>query len=104
MDAAGEVTVQMDGAAEVTRSPAQAVAMIESASPELAGDLHGRSPQDTNLAINFFMAIMQILQVALMVYQMAHVEPPSQQQVIQIFNQTTNVIIQTTNMPSPDHG
>jgi hypothetical protein len=87
--------------------PGDVIAVIESASPELAGDLRSRSPQDINLAINLFMAIMQILQVALMLYQMVHGEPPSQQQVIQIFNHTTNVIKHTTNVVvnmAPDHG
>lgn len=93
---------------EVTNPPGEMVAVIESASPELARDIRSRSPQDINLAINFFMAIMQTLQLLLMVYQIVHGEPPSQQQVIQIFNHTNNVINQTTNvvvnMPPPGHG
>jgi hypothetical protein len=75
--------------------------------PTLALDLRGRSPQDINLAINLFMAAMQVFQVALTLYQIVHGEPPSQTQIIQIFNQTTTVINQTTNnvinMP-PTHG
>ena len=48
------------------------------------------------------MAIMQILQTALTLYQIVHGQPASQQQIIQIFNQTTNVIHQTTfNNPPP---
>lgn len=81
-------------------SPSQ-IATIEEASPRLARDLAGRSPQDINLAVNLFMAIMQILQVALSLYQITHGEPPAQTQIIQIFNETTNVIHQTTSIVVP---
>ena len=104
MEAAGDVgvTVHMDAAGEVTHAPSDAVAINDSASFELARDLHNRSPQDIDLALNFFTAIMQILQTALTLYQIVHGQPPSQQQIIQIFNQTTNVIHQTTiNAPPP---
>jgi hypothetical protein len=91
---------------EVKVQPAQpddVIAVIESASPELANDIRSRSPQDVNLAINFFLAIMQTLQFLLTVYQIFHQQPPSQTQIIEIFNHTTNVINQTTttviNMP-----
>ena len=109
MASSGEVNVNVAGeaAAEGSASGAygwtgsasgvsEMTAAIESISPKLARDLRSRSPQDINLAINFFTAIMQILQVLLMVYQTVHGEPPSPQQVIQIFNHTTNVINQTT--------
>lgn len=68
----------------------------------MSRDLRSRSPQDINLALNFFMAIMQILQTALTLYQIVHGQPPSKQQIIPIFNQATNVIHQTTiNNPPP---
>jgi hypothetical protein len=83
--------------------PGDVIAVIESASPELANDIRSRSPQDVNLAINFFLAITQTLQFLLTVYQIFHQQPPSQTQIIEIFNHTTNVINQTTttviNMP-----
>lgn len=78
-EAALQVTAQMDAAAEVTR--ADIVAIIDSASFELGRDLRIRSPKDINLALNFFMAIMQILQTALTLYQFVHGQPPSQPEI-----------------------
>jgi hypothetical protein len=121
MASSGEVNVNVAGEAAAKGSASGAygwtgsasgvsemTAAIESVSPKLARDLQSRSPQDISLAINIYMAIMQTLQLLLMVYQMVHGEPPSQEQVIQIFNQTTNVIHQTTtvvvNMPPPGQG
>jgi hypothetical protein len=106
-----QVRVQLEAAGEVTATDVVGITdsatfelthdlAIEAASPELAHDLQGRSPQDINLAINIFIAIMQLLQALLTVYQIVHGEPPSQQQVVQIFNQTTNVVV---NMPPPGH-
>jgi hypothetical protein len=90
---------------EVSAEVGNALSVIESTSPALAGDIKDRSPQDVNLAINLFMAIMQTLQFLLMLYQMVHQQPPTQPQVIEIFNQTTNVLNQTSNivinMPPP---
>ena len=98
----------MVASAEVTHASGEIVDIIESASPELAQDIRGRSPQDINFVVNFYMAILQTLQLLMMVYQIVHGEAPSHQQVIEIFNQTTNVYNQTTNvvvnMPPPGHG
>ncbi|HKP41795.1 hypothetical protein [Mycobacterium sp.] len=92
------VEVGVVSSAELSPPPGEVVAVIESASPELANDIRGRSPQDINFVLNFYMAIMQTLQLLLTVYQIVHGEQPSHQQVIEIFNQTTNVINQTTNV------
>lgn len=61
-----------------------------------------------NLAINFYVAIVQTLQFLVTLYQIVHHEPPTQIQIIEIFDHTTNVFNQTTNivinMPPPGHG
>lgn len=75
--------------------------VLRGASPALANDIAGRSPQDINLAINIYVALLQTLQVLLMLYQMFHQQPPTQTQIIQIFNQTTTIVHQTINMPPP---
>ena len=86
---------------DVVLTPGRAVLVLRGASPELANDLKGRSPRDITLAINIYLAILQTLQVLLMVYQVAHDQPPTQTQINEIFNQTTTIVHQTINMPPP---
>ena len=97
---AGDV-VGITDSAEVVIEHEPAHLALQGAAPELANDLKGRSPQDITLAINIYLAILQTLQVLLMLYQMAHDQPPSQTQINQIFNQATTVVNQTINMPPP---
>jgi hypothetical protein len=106
MEASGTVTRagELTAHGELT---ADAVAVVESASPELASDIRNLSPEHANLAINLYLALLQTLQFLLVLYQMVHHQPPTQPQIVQIFNQTTIVFNHTTNnvinMP-PGHG
>lgn len=75
---------------------AEVVPAMQSASPELADKLRLSDPQDAMLLLNLFMALMQVVQTLLTVYQVTHSEPPTQTQIVEIFNNTTNYVI---NMP-----
>lgn len=76
------------------------VPAIRDASPELADKIQLSPPQDAERLLNLFMALMQVVQTLLTVYQITHSEPPTQTQIVQIFNNTTNYVIQ---MPQ-EHG
>ena len=72
---------------------AEAVSAIESASPELANEIRVRGAQDATQLINLFMALVQVMQTLLTLYQITHSEPPTQTEIVQIFNQTTNYVL-----------
>ncbi len=101
VEARSQDLVGITDSADVVISPDEAISVLRGVSPVLANDLKGRSPQDINFAINIYLAILQTLQILLMLYQMAHDQPPTQTQIIEIFNQTTTVVNQTINMPPP---
>lgn len=82
-------------------SPEPAVLVLRSASPQLATDIQGRSQQDIRLAIDIYLAILQTLQVLLMLYQSLHRQPPTQIEIREILEQTTRVVRQTISMPAP---
>lgn len=79
----------------------QAVKVIEPASPALAEDIRKSDSEKATLLLTAFMALMQVLQVLMEAYQFFHHEPPTQSQIVQIFNQTT---VMLTNSPMPPHG
>jgi hypothetical protein len=95
IQAAGEV-----GFPEVKQAapPGEALAVIESASPELANDVRSRSPQDITLALTLWSAFVQTLEFLVMLFQIVHGQPPTSVQINEIFNHTTNVFNQTTNI------
>ncbi|MGE2818017.1 hypothetical protein ACQI5H_23170 [Mycobacterium heidelbergense] len=66
----------------------------------MADDIANRNPQDIMLALNFFMALMQIVQVILTAIQIIHAEPMTQTHIIEMCKQAINCVI---NVP-PAHG
>jgi hypothetical protein len=85
----------------------EVIPAIQLAAPELAEEIRHLSPQDAMLTLNLFMALMQVLQTLLTLYQVTHSQPPTQTQIVEIFNHTTNVFHQTTNIVTnmpPEHG
>jgi hypothetical protein len=75
-------------------------------SPELANDIKSRSPQEIMLAATLWSAFVQTLAFLVMLFQNYHQQAPTQQQINEIFNQTTIVFNQTINnviKPPPGH-
>ena len=102
LEADGRVdSVGITDSGDVVISPDPHVLVLRGAVPRLAIDIEGRSPQDINLAVNLYMAFVTTLAVLLQLWQMFHHQPPTQEQIEQIFNQTTTVVHQTINMPPP---
>lgn len=64
------------------------------ADPELANEVQIRGPRDAMVMINYFNALMALIQAALTVYQIVHGAPPPPERIVQIFNNTTNWVIQ----------
>ena len=62
-------------------------------------EIQARNPLDATLMINLYVAMMTTLQTLLTLYQVIHSQPVTHTQIVEIFNQTTNYII---NMP-PGH-
>ncbi|MGE5693893.1 MAG: hypothetical protein ACM4D3_01250 [Candidatus Sericytochromatia bacterium] len=94
-------SVEPESSGDVVMSPEPAVLVLRSASPQLATDIQGRSQQDIRLAIDIYLAILQTLQVLLMLYQSLHRQPPTQIEIREILEQTTRVVRQTISMPAP---
>jgi hypothetical protein len=88
-------------AAEVEVIRGDLVNAIRPADPELAKVVEGRNRQDAALAIELFVALVQVLQTSLTLYQVTHpTQPPAPTfKIIEIFNNTTNYFINT----SPSH-
>ena len=76
---------------------APAVLVLQTAAPNLAKDIEGRSPRDITLVVNLYMAFVTTLSVLLPLWQ----QPPNLTQIIDVFNNQTNVVYQTINMPPP---
>jgi hypothetical protein len=74
---------------------ADVVAIVESASPKLAGDIRNLSREKFDSAVNALTALGTAAQLVLSVYLALHHQPPQQPQ--EIFNQTVIVYDQTTN-------
>lgn len=94
-------SVGITDSADVVISPGPAVLVLRGAVPKLAIDIEGRSPRDIKLALDLYMAFLGTLTVLLTLYQISHQQPPTLEQIVQIFNQTTTVVHQTINMPPP---
>lgn len=96
VDAQVEVPTMMAVIRLEPKLTVKVVPAIQEASPELADKIRLSDPQDAMLLLNLFMALMQVVQTLLTVYQITHAEPPTPTQIVQIFNNTTNYVI---NMP-----
>jgi hypothetical protein len=94
-----EVSVGLEADGYVTK--AQDVLVLRGAAPKLASDIEGRSPRDIKLALDLYVAILGTLTLLIAVWQTFHQQPPTLEQITQIFNQTTTVVHQTINMPPP---
>jgi hypothetical protein len=92
---------RLEASAEVVVSPEAAVAVLESKSPAVANDIKGLSPQQINVAINLYIALVTTLMFLLQLFQSWHQQPPTQTEIHAVFNQTTTVVHQTINMPPP---
>jgi hypothetical protein len=90
---------------EVVVIPDKAVDAIRSASPELAEEIQAGSSHDAMLLLTVFLALMALLQAAMQAYQILHPQAPTPPQIVEIFNQTYNVVNQTNVVnPPPPHG
>lgn len=98
-----EVQIGLEASAEVTAASGEVVAIVESASPELADDIKGLSPEKKMLYLTYWLAFVTTLQFLVMRYQTVYGQPPTQSQIIEIVNQTNNVYNQIAsiviNMP-----
>jgi hypothetical protein len=84
--------------------PDKTLYAVRSALPELADEIHTR-PQDATVLINLFAALVQLLATAVTLYQIIHPQAPTPPQIVEIFNQTYNVVNQSTVVnPPPAHG
>jgi hypothetical protein len=80
--------------------PDKTLDAVRSALPELADEIHTR-PQDATVLINVFAALVQLLATAVTLYQIIHPQAPTPPQIVEIFNQTYNVVNHTTIVNPP---
>jgi len=92
-----QVTLSVQGtlSAEVEVIPRDLVDAIRPADPELVKVVEGRSSRDAALAIDLFVAMVQVLQTSVRLYQVTHPAqaPAPTQKIVEIFDNTTNYFI-----------
>jgi hypothetical protein len=89
---------------DVVVVPDKTMDAIRSAIPELADEIQARSPRDRTAVINLFVALINLLAARVMLYVATHpAAPVTPPQIVEIFNQTYNVVNQTNGVNAPSH-
>lgn len=83
---------RLSALAGVVVSPEPAVLVLRTEAPKLANDIEGRSTRDIKLALELYMTFLTALLVVLLTRpQTFHQQAPNPTEIIDLFNQMTNV-------------